>query len=221
MNTEPRSSSSLDDLASDVKRAESRAARRTLFVTLTIAFAAMATMSAWWRALGDAWEQVRSAQQSTQRAKAEVRDTEARVTQLQPQLAEAQARLRDAEAALGDTRAQLKAAEARLAQQPETMIYYLMFPDQDKVARTPGELNATAIINDDRKNPREARLQRSPGGDLVKLIVKLTTADVLARDSVAFVIRSDKEDMRWESSPVQFTESFMKLNVIKPIEGGN
>ena len=92
----------------------------------------------------------------------------------------------------------------------KTMTYYLMFPDQDKVARTPGELKATAIINDDLQHPREVHLQRSPGGDLVKL----TIANVLARDDVVLKIRSDKENKSWESSPVQFTESFMKLNAM-------
>jgi len=91
-----------------------------------------------------------------------------------------------------------------------SMTYYVNFPDTN--VRRPDDLIASADITDEQQKPREKRdglhLARGPGGNAIKL----TIADVLARDYVTLKIYSAKENKTWASSSVQFTESFMNLN---------
>jgi hypothetical protein len=118
--------SSLYELEKEVARAEHRAVRRTLVVTITPALIAVAAMSAWWFSLQEAREQARSAQQNTKIAQAQARDTEAQFTYQKTQLADADARLKATEMQLADAQARIKntdggvkAIETRLAEAQE------------------------------------------------------------------------------------------------------
>ena len=90
------------------------------------------------------------------------------------------------------------------------MTYYVNFPDAK--VRAPDDLIASADITDEQQRVREKRdglhLARGPGGNAIKL----TIADVLARDYVTLKIHSAKENRTWASASVQLTESFMNLN---------
>jgi len=96
---------------------------------------------------------------------------------------------------------------------PETprmnMTYYISFPD-GKV-RTPGDLLATATINDEGQTRFETRdrlyFSRAPGGTAVKL----TIPDVGAHDYFTLKIHSEKEKKTWETASLRFTESFMMV----------